>query len=250
MARFTDKVAIVTGGARGMGRTVSERLAAEGAKVIVGDIDFETAEKVASGITSLGGEALAVRADVSQSRDVNKVVDAAVRNFGKIEILINNAGILRRTRFDKIDEAEWDLVVAVNMKGVFLYSQAVYGIMKERGYGRIVNFSSTAGKTVSTLGGAHYTASKTAVLGITRALAKEAAPHGITVNAVCPGMIDTDMPRMTTDPEEFEAYKKGFPFARLGTSEEVVALVLFLASDEASYITGASIDINGGSLMI
>ena len=233
-----------------MGRTTAERLAAEGAGVVITDINFEAAEELASRITNSGGEALAVQADVSKAAEVKEVVDDSVERFGKIDILINNAGILRRTRFGEISEEEWDLVVAVNMKGVFLCSQAVYGIMKERGYGRIVNFSSSAGRSVSTLGGAHYTATKAAVLGITRAMAKEAAPFGITVNAVCPGLIDTDMVRKTTDPVDLEAYEKSFPIHRLGTSDEVADLVLFLASDEASYITGASIDINGGDLMI
>ena len=250
MARFKGKVAVVTGAAQGMGRTTAERLAAEGAGVVITDINFEVAEEVVSGITRAGGEALAVKADVSKAGDVKEVVDAAVGKFGKIDILINNAGILRRTRFGEISEEEWDLVVAVNMKGVFLCSQAVYGIMKERGYGRIVNFSSSAGRSVSTLGGAHYTATKAAVLGITRAMAKEAAPYGITVNAVCPGLVDTDMVRKTTDPADIEAYEQSFPIHRLGTSDEVADLVLFLASGEASYITGASIDINGGDLMI
>jgi len=138
----------------------------------------------------------------------------------------------------------------VNLKGTFLCAQAVLPAMKEAGWGRIVNFSSTAGKNVSTVGGAHYTASKAGVLGFTRHLAKEVAPDGITVNAVCPGLIDTEMVRATIDDARTQAYAAGFPISRLGQPQEVADLVAFLASDQASYITGASLDINGGDLMI
>jgi NAD(P)-dependent dehydrogenase (short-subunit alcohol dehydrogenase family) len=178
------------------------------------------------------------------------MVEQAVARFGGVQILINNAGVLRPTRVAEIAEAEWDWVIGVNLKGTFLCSQAVLPAMKAAGWGRIANFSSTAGKNVSTVGGAHYTAAKAGILGFTRHLAKEVAADGITVNAVCPGLIDTEMVRATIDEARTAAYARSFPIARLGRPEEVAELVAFLASERAAYITGASLDINGGDLMI
>ena len=148
------------------------------------------------------------------------IVAATLDRYGSIHILINNAGVLRPTAVIDIEEAEWDLVVNVNLKGTYLCSRAVLPAMREAGWGRIVNFSSTAGKNVSTVGGAHYTAAKAGVLGFTRHLAKEAAPYGITVNAVCPGLIDTEMVRATISDEQTSAYAASFPIARLGAPEE------------------------------
>jgi NAD(P)-dependent dehydrogenase (short-subunit alcohol dehydrogenase family) len=177
-------------------------------------------------------------------------MDTAITNFGVAHILVNNAGILRPTAVIDIEEDEWDLVVSVNLRGTYLCSRAALPTMREAGWGRIVNFSSTAGKNVSTVGGAHYTAAKAGILGFTRHLAKEEAGYGITVNSVCPGLIDTEMVRTTIDPDLTKAYAASFPIPRLGEPEEVAELVAFLASDRAAYITGASLDINGGDLMI
>ena len=149
-----------------------------------------------------------------------------------------------------IEEDEWDWVIAVNLKGTYLCSRAVLPAMRKEGWGRIVNFSSTAGKSTSTVGGAHYTAAKAGVLGFTRHLAREAAAYGITVNAVCPGLIDTEMVRGTIPDEKARAYAASFPIQRMGEPSEVAELVAFLASDRAAYITGASLDINGGDLTI
>ena len=149
-----------------------------------------------------------------------------------------------------MEENEWDLVIDVNMKGTYLFSRAVLPYMKQAGWGRIVNFASTAGKAVSTLGGPHYTAAKAGILGLTRATAKEFAPFGITVNAVCPGLVNTEMVQENVSPERLEAYLQSFPIARICEPWEVAELVAFLASDRAAYITGASLDINGGDLMI
>jgi 3-oxoacyl-[acyl-carrier protein] reductase len=253
MTNFEDlsgRVAIVTGAGQGMGRAVAVALAARGAAVVVNDLNAASAEAVAAELRATGTAAVAVRADVVDAAAVRGMVEQAVARFGGVQILINNAGVLRPTRVAEIAEAEWDWVIGVNLKGTFLCSQAVLPAMKAAGWGRIVNFSSTAGKNVSTVGGAHYTAAKAGILGFTRHLAKEVAADGITVNAVCPGLIDTEMVRATIDEARTAAYARSFPIARLGRPEEVAELVAFLASERAAYITGASLDINGGDLMI
>jgi len=205
---------------------------------------------VAADVQRSGGEVEAVAGDVTVPSDVQEAVRRAAERFGRIDVLVNAAGILEPTRFFDISSAEWARVLEVNLTGAFLVTRAAAGLMRERRWGRIVHFSSTAGKTVSTLGGAHYTASKHGVLGLVRAVAKELAPFGITVNAVCPGLIDTEMVRASTTPEQREAYAKGFPIRRLGSPQEVADLVAFLASEAAGYITGAAVDVNGGDLMV
>ena len=247
---LAGKVAIVTGAGQGMGYAVAHRLAAAGASIVVNDMNAAAAERTADSLRAAGHTALAVPGDVASSEEVRGIVAATLDRYGGIHILINNAGVLRPTAVIDIEEAEWDLVVNVNLKGTYLCSRAVLPAMRAAGWGRIVNFSSTAGKNVSTVGGAHYTAAKAGVLGFTRHLAKEAAPYGITVNAVCPGLIDTEMVRATISDEQTRAYAASFPIARLGGPDEVAELVAFLASDRAAYITGASLDINGGDLMI
>ena len=247
---FSGKIAIVTGAARGMGYAVAKRLAVGGASVVINDINAETAARAASDLHALGHEALALPGDVTSGHDVGRLVARTVDHFGEVHILVNNAGILRPTPVIDIEEDEWDLVVNVNLKGTYLCSRAVLPGMQKTGWGRIVNFSSTAGKNVSTVGGAHYTAAKAGILGFTRHLAQEVARYGITVNAVCPGLIDTEMVRSTVSAERAQAYADSFPIKRLGEPFEVAELVAFLASDRAAYITGASLDINGGDLMI
>lgn len=247
---FTGKVAIVTGAGQGMGRAVAERLAAGGAQLVVNDLAADAAERTAADIRAGGGEAIAVGGNVASKGDVERVVKAAVDRYDSLHILVNNAGVLRPTPVIDIEEDEWDLVVGVNLKGTYLCSRAALPAMQRAGWGRIVNFSSTAGKSVSTVGGAHYTAAKAGVLGFTRHLAKEAARYGITVNAVCPGLIDTEMVRATIGDDRARSYAEGFPIARMGEPKEVAELVAFLASDRAAYITGASLDINGGDLTI
>ena len=247
---FQGKVAIVTGAGRGMGRAVALRLAAGGASVAVNDLRSEDAQRVADELTDSGTKSVAVQGDVTKSSDVGQMVDSTIDSLGAVHILINNAGVLRPTPVIDIEEDEWDFVVGVNLKGTYLCSRAVLPAMRNQGWGRIVNFSSTAGKNVSTVGGAHYTAAKAGILGFTRHLAKEEAAYGITVNSVCPGLIDTEMVRDTISEDRADAYAASFPIQRLGEPEEVAELVAFLASDRASYITGASLDINGGDLMI
>lgn len=249
---FKGRVAIVTGAARGIGEAVAKTLAANGAIVVLNDVaHIEQIEQLRQEIINQNGRAMVFQADVSYYEQVSQMIDTVLRKYVRIDILVNNAGILRRcTSIEEIDDKEWDLVMAVNVKGGFNCSKAVIKTMKNQRYGKIVNISSSAGRSISELGGAHYTASKAAVLGFTRHLAREVAPFNINVNAVCPGLIDTPMVRSSTSPEEIEAQIKAIPMGRLGTPEEVADLVLFLVSDASSYINGATIDIGGASLLI
>ena len=247
--RLSNQVAIVTGAGQGMGAAMAKLIAEEGGQVVVTDINQEKASVIADEISETETQALAIRADVTREKDVQAMVETTIEHYGTISILVNNAGILYPTRIEQITRAEWDRVLEVNLTGTFLCSQAVLKTMKKNRYGRIVNMSSSAGRSVSTLGGAHYTAAKAGVLGLSRALAKEVAPFGITVNAICPGLIDTEMVQAECTPERISAYEASFPIPRLGRPDEVAQLMLFLATDSA-YITGASIDINGGDLMI
>lgn len=245
------KVAIVTGAARGIGEAIAKTLASNGAMVVVNDVNIEGAARVAEEIKNMGKQAIAIQADVSNEKQVFDMVEKTLERFGRIDILVNNAGILRRRgSIEEISVEEWDLVMEVNVKGVFICSKAVLKTMKKQRNGKIVNISSSAGRSTSELGGAHYTASKAAVLGFSRHLAREAAPFNINVNAVCPGLIDTPMVRSSTSPEEIREAEKTIPMGRLGTPEEVAQLVLFLVSDASSYINGATIDINGAILLI
>jgi 3-oxoacyl-[acyl-carrier protein] reductase len=247
---LTGRVAIVTGAGQGMGRSVAQALAERGASIVINDLNAATAAAVAQALQDGGTDAISIPGNVTDAAAVRQMVEQTVEHFGALHILVNNAGILRPTKVIDIPEDEWDLVIEVNLKGTFLCSQAAIAPMKAAGWGRIVNFSSTAGKNISTVGGAHYTAAKAGILGFTRHLAKEVAADGITVNSVCPGLIDTEMVRATIDDARTDAYARSFPIPRLGLPEEVAELVAFLASDRAAYITGASLDINGGDLMI
>jgi len=245
-----DRVAIVTGAGRGIGRAIAQKLAEAGARIVVADIHSRNAQNTAKALDKKFGSSMACRVDVSDERSVEFLIEKTVKAFGKVDFLVNNAGIMFRTRISDISAEEWDQVIRVNLTGPFLCVKAVLPEMKKNRFGRIVNISSSAGRSVSTLGGVHYTASKAGLLGMTRALAKEVAPFGITVNAVCPGLIDTRMVKKSTSKKELEEFLESFPIKRTGKPEEVGDLVVFLCSDKASYITGASLDINGGDLMI
>ena len=247
---LSGKVALVTGAGQGMGSAIAHALAKTGASVVVNDINESTADSTAADLRTFNSEVISHVANVVKSEEVDVMLERVISKFGQVDILVNNAGVLRPTALVEISEEEWDYVVEGNLKSTFLCSKAVLPLMRENGWGRVINISSSAGKSVSTIGGAHYTAGKAAVLGLSRHMAKEVAEYGITVNAVCPGLIETEMVRSTISRERTDQYAEMFPAKRLGLPNEVADLVTFLASDQASYITGASIDINGGDLTI
>jgi NAD(P)-dependent dehydrogenase (short-subunit alcohol dehydrogenase family) len=249
-ARFAGRTALVTGAGRGIGRAIAERLASEGARVIVGDIDGAAARAAAHDIRGAGGQAQAERVDVTRPASVTAMVERSIGRYGEIDVLVNNAGLLRSTRAADIAAAEWHLVLDANLTGAFLMAHAVYPSMRRRSAGRIVNMASMAGRATSTLGGAHYTAAKAGVLGLSRHLAREWAADNITVNAVSPGIVDTPMVRGATDEGRREQIRSSIPLGRLADPAEIAVLVCFLASDEAAYITGANVDIHGGELII
>ena len=244
---FAERVVMITGATRGLGRATAARFLERGARVAVNARTRDRAEFLAA---ELGGKAHAASGDISERQAVQTLVADIVQRFGRLDVLVNNAAIASPTRFEQLTEAEWRATIDANLTGAFFCMQAVVPIMKREGYGRIVNVSSLAGRSVSTLGGAHYTTSKAGLLGLTRAAAKELGSHGITVNAVCPGLFDTELTHANAAEERLDAVKQNFPIPRLGKPEEVADLICFLASESAAYITGASIDINGGSLMI
>jgi NAD(P)-dependent dehydrogenase (short-subunit alcohol dehydrogenase family) len=244
---FAGRVAIVTGAARGLGRAAAARLHERGASVAFNVGDRDRAQSVAD---SLADRALAVPGDLAAPGVPEEIVHRTLEQFGRVDIIVNNAALALSTRFHELSADEWRRALEVNMTAPFLLIKAALPAMQRQQYGRIVNISSTAGRQVSTLGGAHYTASKTGLLGLTRAAAKELGKFGITVNAVCPGMIDTELTRENATPELLERLAAGYPVPRLGTAREVADLICFAASEAAGYITGASLDINGGDLMM
>jgi NAD(P)-dependent dehydrogenase (short-subunit alcohol dehydrogenase family) len=247
LADFSGRVAIVTGAARGLGRAAATRLYERGASVVVNVRDEGRASEVAK---SLGERALAVAGDITAAGMPEEIVRRALDRFGRVDILVNNAALALSTRFGELSAEEWRAALEVNLTAPFLLTKAVLPAMKAQAYGRIINISSSAGRMVSTLGGAHYTASKTGLLGLTRASAKELGKFGITVNAVCPGMIDTELTHEYASPELLERLAASYPVPRLGTAREVADLICFAASEAAGYLTGTSLDINGGDLMM
>ncbi|KKT57467.1 MAG: Short-chain dehydrogenase/reductase SDR [Candidatus Giovannonibacteria bacterium GW2011_GWC2_44_9] len=254
MFDLTDKVALVTGARRGMGKAHALALAEQGAKVVITDIDAGECQSVADEIKSGKGEAVCFKLDVSNKEEVDKVFDEVIKKFGRLDILVNNAGIFNPKAFLEITENEWDKTLDINLKGQFLCAQRAAKEMAKNnppaGGGRIINISSIASGQVG-IGiewGAHYTASKGGIIGMTETLAIELAPLGINVNAIAPGAIDTPMLRAGAETEELKKYIEKIPLKRIGRPEEVSAAVVFLASDEASYITGSTFYVDGGWL--
>lgn len=243
-----NKVALVTGAGRGIGLGIAQALAQEGARVAICDVSAPLLEDALAQIQGREGTVLAYQMDVTRRDQIRDVVGATQRQWGPVDILVNNAGIYEVLPVEEISEVQWDRVLAVNLKGTFLCCQAVIPGMKEQRSGRIVNIASSAGKTGGTLAGAHYSVSKAGVICLTKQLARELGPSGITVNAVAPGRIDTPMIHAVSDAEN-EAFVQRTPLGRLGTPGDVAHAVVFLASEGASFITGEILDVNGGLLI-
>lgn len=244
--KLKDKVAIVTGASRGIGRAIALALAAEGAKVVVNYASSgEAAQKVVGEITDAGGNALAFQADVSQEEQVEALLKNTIEKFGRVDVLVNNAGITRDTLLLRMKPADWQAVINLNLTGVFLCTRAVSKIMLKQRSGRIINIASVAGQ-MGNPGQANYSAAKAGVIGFTKTVAKELASRGVTVNAVAPGFIATEMTKELNS----EDILKYIPLARYGEPEEVAGMVRFLAADPAAaYITGQVFNVDGGMVM-
>jgi NAD(P)-dependent dehydrogenase (short-subunit alcohol dehydrogenase family) len=252
--RLKDKVAIVTGAARGLGRSFAMSLAQEGAKVMAMNIvirpkDKEDLDETMKQIKAMGAEATSFVGDVSLQKDTSAMAEAAVKAFGKVDILVNNAAIydgLKRRPFYEIDLDEWDLVMKVNVKGAFLCTRAVFPYMKNQGYGKIINIASEVFFTGSH-GFAHYVASKGGIIGMTRALAIELGPHGIRINCVAPGFTDTEASRGIADVTKYDTSKT--PLGRVVKPEDLTGAALYLASPDSDFVTGQTLLVDGGRVM-
>ena len=250
MFDLSGRVALVTGAGsqRGIGQAIARALAAQGASVAVADIEAAGAERIATEIESSGGIARSYALDVTDEGAVQTVVDRIIRDLGALDILVNNAGITQPISVKDMTLADWNRVMTVNATGTFLCSRSAIVHMQSRRFGRIINISSVSGKRGGGVyGGAHYSAAKAAILGFAKALAREVAPSGVTVNSVAPGLILTDIRGGVESEAEQREISRDIPLQRIGLPEEVAATVCFLASTEAGYITGEEVDINGGS---
>lgn len=242
-----DKIALVTGASRGIGRSISLALAAQGAKIVAVDIDLQATEAFVEELKAQGTEALAVQGNVTVSEDVDAMMKAAVDTFGRVDILVNNAGITRDALLLRMKDEDWDAVLSVNLKGAFLCSRAAAKIMSKQRYGRIVNIASVVGQ-MGNAGQANYCASKAGLMGLTRSNARELARRNVTVNAVAPGFIATDMTDALPEKTRQELAAQ-IPLERLGSADDIAHAVLFLASDQSAYITGQVLGVNGGMYM-
>ena len=245
------RVALVTGASSGIGRATARMLAANGARVAINFHRNQAgAEAVRQEIADAGGNAIIIQADVARTSEVQSLVDQTIDKFGPVDILVNNAGsLVERLRILELTEERWDEVIDLNLKSAFLCCRAVAASMIERKTGAIVNVSSIAGRTGGALGSIHYSTAKGGLITFTKGLAKELAPFGIRVNAVSPGVIDTHYHEQFSTPEMMKGYVSGIPLGRVGTPEEVAAVICFLASDASSYLAGETIEINGGMFM-
>jgi 2-hydroxycyclohexanecarboxyl-CoA dehydrogenase len=249
--RLPDKVAIVTGGASGLGRGIALALAREGARVAVVDLNEAGARDTVEAIAKDGEQAAAWRADISDKARIDAVVAEIIARWGTVDILVNNAGLDRVGPFVNSSEAEWDLILRVNLKGPIVCTRAVLDEMTRKGYGKIVNIASDAGRVGST-GEAVYSAAKGGIIAFTKTIARETARHRLNVNCVCPGPSDTPLFQEVAagNPKLAESLKRVIPFGRLGTAEDLAPAVVFLASDESGFVTGQTLSVSGGLTML
>ncbi len=246
---FEGKTAVITGGSRGIGRAIAETLAGRGVDVVIADIQEQLAQSTAQEIAAATGRhTLALPVDVSNHASARTMVEHALAEFGHIDILVNNAGITRDNLIMRMDESEWDLVININLKGAFNCSKALIRSMMKQRYGRIINISSVSG-LAGQIGQTNYSASKAGVIGFTKALAREVASRNITVNAVAPGFVPTAL-TINLPAELKDSMMKLIPLSRWGKPEEIAYAVAFFASDEASYITGQVLSVDGGMMMM
>jgi NAD(P)-dependent dehydrogenase (short-subunit alcohol dehydrogenase family) len=245
--RLKDKVAIVTGSGRGIGEGIIMRFVEEGAKVVVNDVNEADAKNIVENVKAKGGRAVAVIGSVASRETVQKMVDTAVQEFGTVDIIVNNAGITRDSIMHKMTDEQWDQVIAINLTGVFYGMQCAGRVMREKGYGKIINVSSTS--ALGNAGQLNYSATKAGVIGMTKTAAKELGAKGVNVNAIAPGMIWTDMMK-SMPPETIKQMDAMLPYLvpmnRKGSPRDIANLALFLASDESSFITGQVIFCDGG----
>jgi 3-oxoacyl-[acyl-carrier protein] reductase len=245
---LTDKVAVVTGAGRGLGAAIARRLAQAGARVVVADVDDATARATTAALRELGRDALAVRTDVSVVADARHLVEATLARFGRLDVLVNNAGICPLATIEEVTEELFDRVVAVNLKGAFFVSQAAVAPFKAQRAGRIVNIASVGGKTGGIMPLAPYAATKAGIISITKSFAAYLAPYGVTVNAIAPGPATTDMTR-DWPADRVASIVASIPLRRLAAPEDIADVAAFLASDASRYMTGEVVDVNGGLLM-
>jgi 3-oxoacyl-[acyl-carrier protein] reductase len=244
---LSEKVAVVTGASRGIGRSIALALAAQGAKVVASARNTEALDKLVAEIKGQGGDATAVVGDVAVDADAARLIEQAVAAYGKIDILVNNAGITRDGLLLRMKNEDWDAVIDTNLKGAFFCIRAVAKVMSKQRSGRIINISSVVGE-MGNAGQANYCASKAGLLGLTKSVARELARRNVTVNAITPGFIVTDMTDGMTDKAR-EAMTEQIPLGRLGEAEDIASAVIFLASDQSSYVTGQVLGVNGGMYM-
>jgi 3-oxoacyl-(acyl-carrier-protein) reductase len=246
MMRLENKIAVVTGAGRGIGKGIALRLAEEGANIVIADVDLEIAISAVNEIKALGRKAIPVKTDVSKRDDAQNLIESTVREFGKIDILVNNAGINRDAMLHKMTSEQWNQVITVNLTGTFNCLQAAAIVMREQEFGRIINISSAG--WLGNIGQANYSASKAGVVGLTKTAARELAKKNITVNAICPGFIDTEMTRGVPD-KVWEIMVSKIPMGRVGTPRDIGNVIAFLASDDASYVTSEVINVGGGMIL-